>query len=92
MKVTVTTTAQVRVLSKSVNEWNMNGRNGVTYKVGIRCGEDIDKVKVTPELYGSLQVDHDYMLGGTLTVSNGNTSFMFDTVDLNVSDAGTVKK
>ena len=92
MKVTMRTTTNVRVLSKSANEWNMNGRNGITYKIGIRCGEDIDKVKVTPELYGELQIDHDYMLVGTLTVSNGNTSFMFDTVDFDVPNASTVKK
>lgn len=79
MKVVVTTLEKVRVLSKSTNEWRLdNGRTGVTYKVGIRSEGDIDKIKVTPELYGQLEVDKDYLLEGTLTVSNGNTSFIFD--------------
>ena len=78
MKVVVTTLEKVRVLSKTANEWNMDGRRGTTYKVGIRSDGDIDKIKVTPELYDRLEVDKDYLLEGTLTVSNGNTSFIFD--------------
>lgn len=82
MKVTMRNTVNVRVLTKSANEWHMNDRNGTSYKVGIRSGDDIDKIKVTKELYDQLEVDHDYLLAGVLTISNGNTSFMFDSVSL----------
>lgn len=82
MKITMRNTANVTVLTKSANEWSMNDRHGVSYKVGVRSGDDIDKVKVTKELYDQLWVDHDYLLAGTLTVSNGNTSFMFDSISL----------
>ncbi len=90
MKITMRTTQRVRVLSKSVSDWEMNGRKGTTYKVGVRCDEDIDKVKVSPKLYDQLEVDHDYMLVGTLTVANGNTSFLFESKELD-TDMSTKK-
>lgn len=85
MKVAMSCTANVRVLTKSQNEWSMNDRHGISYKVGIRSGDDIDKIKVTKELYDQLLVDHDYLLTGDLTISNGNTSFMFDAIRLDAT-------
>ena len=85
MKIEMSCTTNVRVLTKSANEWNMNDRHGISYKVGIRSGDDIDKVKVTKDLYDQLQVDHDYLLVGSLNISNGNTNFMFDSVRLDAT-------
>ena len=80
MKISMTTEKKVRVLSKSANQWNMDGRSGVTYKVGIRVDGDIEKVKVSPELYARLDIDQDYLIAGTLDVSGNNTRFLFDTL------------
>ena len=88
MKIAMRTMERVRVLSKSSTDWDMNGRKGTTYKVGVRSGDDIDKVKVSPELFGQLEVDHDYMLIGSLNVSNGNTSFLFEFKELDTDMSG----
>lgn len=80
MKIAMTTGKKVRVLSKSENPWNMDGRSGITYKVGIRVNGDIEKVKVSPELYAQLNIDQDYLIAGTLDVSGNNTRFLFDTL------------
>lgn len=85
MKVIMSCTSNVRVLSKSANDWEMNGRKGVSYKVGIRSGDDIDKVKVSRELYEQLELDHDYLLVGSLNISNGNTGFMFESIRLDAT-------
>lgn len=80
MKIAMTTGMKVRVLSKSENPWNMGDRSGISYRVGIRCDGDIEKVKTTPELYARLEIDKDYILAGVLNVSGNNTSFLFDTI------------
>lgn len=81
MIIRVRTEQRVKVLTLKANDWRMdNGRSGTSYKAGILSDGDIDKVKVTPELFRELEEDREYVLSGVLSVNNGNAGFVFDSI------------
>lgn len=81
MIIRVKTEQKVKVLTLKASDWRMdNGRSGTSYKAGILSDGDIDKVKVTPELFRELEEDREYVLSGVLSVNNGNASFVFDSI------------
>lgn len=89
MQIRVRTEAPVKVLTLGSNDWRLdNGQTGTTYKAGILCDGDIDKVKVSPDLYRELKTNTDYVLSGVLSVTNGNSKFVFDSIVRSEREAG----
>ena len=80
MIIRVRTEQKVKVLTLKASDWKMEGRSGTSYKAGILSEGDIDKVKVTPELFRELKEDREYILSGVLSVNNGNAGFVFDSI------------
>lgn len=89
MRIRVKTDQKVKVLTLKASDWRMdNGRSGTSYKAGILSDGDIDKVKVTPELFRELKEDREYILSGVLSANNGNTRFVFDAIVTEPANAG----
>lgn len=80
MKLVLNSIEKVCVLTKSETPWEMNGRKGISYRVGIRANGDIEKIKVSEDLYKLLEIDKNYQLSGSLSMSNNNVGFLFDRI------------
>lgn len=77
------TVPNVRVLSKTKTPWEMNGRSGTTYRADVRIAGEVEKIRLSEELYDVVEIDKDYKLAGTLSIAGRNVGFVFDSVARN---------
>lgn len=61
----------VTVITKNATPYEVNGNKGITYRLVIMSGNDVEKVKVTDEkVYNSFEPGKVYCLSGQVSVNN----------------------
>lgn len=61
----------VTVIVKNATPYEMNGNRGVTYRLVIMSGNDVEKVKCIDEkVYNMFEAGKTYKLTGQVTISN----------------------
>lgn len=85
MKIEMISTSKVMVLTKNETPWDMDGRTGISYKLGVMVKDssgtpDIDKIKVTKAVFDSVKLGMEYTLMADVTVNNGKTNILFSGV------------
>ena len=74
MKLYVNAENPVMVIDKDSTDWNMNGRQGTSYKAYCHQKVDgkvsVEEIRVTEELYGTLEPTKKYLFSGELDVKN----------------------
>jgi hypothetical protein len=73
MKINVVSAKPVQVITKTEAPWTMEGRTGVTYRVGILYDNDVEKMKVvSKEVYDGVTTGVSYFVEFQIEVSNGS--------------------
>lgn len=61
----------VTVISKTATPYAVNGNAGITYRLVIMDGDDVEKVKVVDEnAYNKFEKGKDYILTGQANINN----------------------
>lgn len=61
----------VTVISKTATPYAVDGNAGITYRLVIMDGDDVEKVKVVDEnAYNKFEKGKDYILTGQVNVNN----------------------
>lgn len=73
MKLRTKTEVTANVITKSETPWTMDGRSGTSYRIGLLCSGDVEKVKVvSKEVYDRAELGKDYQLVFSIEVNNGS--------------------
>lgn len=73
MKLVSRTEAPVLVITKTETPWSMEGRTGVTYRLGIVYDGDMEKLKVVDKsVYDRVKLNEQYFLQMAIEVRNGS--------------------
>lgn len=96
MKITVKTTKSVFVIDKSRKPWEMNGNKGVVYNALChqKIGDEVqvEKVRVTEEVYNALEPMKRYYMDATVDVKNGKLEVFNVNSDASGSTSGSKSK
>lgn len=66
---------EVTVITKNATPYNVDGNSGITYRLVIMLGDDVEKVKVIDEkTYNLFQPGQKYFLAGEFDVRNARIS------------------
>lgn len=61
----------VTVISKTATPYAVDGNSGITYRLVIMDGDDVEKVKVVDEnAYNKFEKGKDYILTGQVNINN----------------------
>ena len=71
MTIYTTMDKAVTVISKTATPYAVDGNAGITYRLVIMDGDDVEKVKVVDEnAYNKFEKGKDYILTGQVNVNN----------------------
>ena len=71
MTIYTTMDKAVKVISKTATPYAVDGNAGITYRLVIMDGDDVEKVKVVDEnAYNKFEKGKDYILTGQVNVNN----------------------
>lgn len=66
---------EVTVITKNATPYNVDGNSGITYRLVIMLGDDVEKVKIIDEkTYNLFQPGQKYFLTGEFDVRNARIS------------------
>lgn len=75
MKIYLTMQKNVTVVTKNETPYSVNGNTGITYRLAILNGDDVEKIKcINKEVYEQFLVGSSYLLTGELDIRNGSMS------------------
>ena len=71
MTIYTTMDKAVKVISKTATPYAVDGNAGITYRLVIMDGDDVEKVKVVDEnTYNKFEKGKDYILTGQVNTNN----------------------
>lgn len=71
MTIYTTMDKAVKVISKTATPYAVDGNAGITYRLVIMDGDDVEKVKVVDEnTYNKFEKGKDYILTGQVNINN----------------------
>ena len=71
MTIYTTMDKAVKVISKTATPYAVDGNAGITYRLVIMDGDDVEKVKVVDEsAYNKFEKGKEYILTGQVNVNN----------------------
>lgn len=75
MKIFTTANNFVTLITKNATPYTIEGRAGITYRVVVMSGDDVEKLKVVDkDVYDLLEPGKHYQLTGQFEVRNGRYS------------------
>lgn len=79
MQISVKTNEPILVIDKSKKPWEMNGRNGISFHAvchkKVEDETQVEKIRVTEDVYNQLQEMTKYNFEGIVDVKNGRLTF-----------------
>lgn len=62
----------VTLIVKNATPYEMNGNKGITYRLVVMSGNDVEKIKCVDEnVYNMFEAGKKYKLTGQVSISNG---------------------
>ena len=75
MQINVTAKTPVTVITKNATPYEVDGNKGITYRLVVMMGNDVEKVKCTDEdVYNGFEPGKNYLLNLFFNVYNGRSS------------------
>lgn len=66
---------EVTVITKNENPYDVDGNKGITYRLVVMCGNDVEKIKcINKDVYDSFECGKNYILTGEIDVRNARVS------------------
>lgn len=80
MKLNLIMTQEAKVITKKSSEYDMNGRKGISYVLGLKIGNDLDEIGCTEDLFGKVQEDKTYIFTAGVNTSYQNQKIKLETI------------
>ena len=75
MQIEMTTKKPVTVITKNATPYEVEGNKGITYRLVVMQGDDVEKVKCSDEVaYNGFELGKNYLLNLAYNVYNGRAS------------------
>ena len=75
MTIYTTTNNPVTVITKNATPYNVDGNAGITYRIVVMAGDDVEKLKVVnQEVYDLFEAGKSYLIPGQFEIRNARCS------------------
>lgn len=75
MKIFTNAVNEVQVITKNETPYDVDGNRGITYRLIVMSGNDVEKIKVVDKnAYDLFEIGQKYFLSGEVDIRNGRSS------------------